>query len=115
MRPRLFRQTLLYLPAQVVGPFSQMAAAFIWTHWLTPDALGAYALIIAVQELINLVALNWWSGYPQRYLTTHEGADESLGIDRMEAAVQLMASGAQTMLVLAAFALAFDYTVTADL
>ncbi len=115
MRPRLFRQTLLYLPAQVVGPFSQMAAAFIWTHWMTPEALGAYAIIIAVQELTYLLVLSWWSSYVQRFVTTHDGADESLSLDRMEASIQLLAGVAQTVLVIAALAIAFDYMISTEL
>lgn len=115
MRPRLFRQTVLYLPAQVVGPFSQMAAAFIWTHWLTPEALGAYAIIIAVQELTYLLVLSWWSSYVQRFVTTHEGVDESLRLDQMEASIQLLAGVAQTGLVIAALAIAFDYIVSVEL
>lgn len=115
MRPRLFRQTVLYLPAQVVGPFSQMAAAFIWTHWLTPEQLGAYAIIIAVQELAYLLVLSWWSSYVQRFVTTHEGADESLRLDQMEASIQLLAGLAQTVLVIASLALAFDYMVSIEL
>jgi O-antigen/teichoic acid export membrane protein len=114
-QPRLFRQTILYLPAQVVGPFSQMAAAFIWTHWMTPDALGAYAIIIAVQELTYLLVLSWWSSYVQRFVTTHDGADESERLDQMEASIQLLAGLAQTVLVVAALAIAFNYMVSADL
>jgi O-antigen/teichoic acid export membrane protein len=115
MRPRLFRQTVLYLPAQVVGPFSQMAAAFIWTHWMTPEALGAYAIIIAVQELTYLLVLSWWSSYVQRFVTTHDGADESLRLDQMEASIQLFAGLAQTVIVVAALAVAFDYMISSEL
>jgi len=115
MRPRLFRQTILYLPAQVVGPFSQMAAAFIWTHWLGPEALGAYAIIWAVQELTYLLVLSWWSSYVQRFVTTHDGEAEGASLDRMEVAIQILAGIAQTALVVAAIAIAFDKTISIDL
>ena len=112
MRPRLFRQTVLYLPAQVVGPFSQMAAAFIWTHWLGPEALGAYAIIIAVQELTYLLVLSWWSSYLQRFVTAHDGVDESVRFDQTEMAIQLLAGLAQTALVVGALSVAFDHLVS---
>ncbi len=115
MRPRLFRQTILYLPAQVVGPFSQMAAAFIWTHWLGPEALGAYAIIVAVQELTYLVVLSWWSSYVQRFVTTHDGEAESVSLDQMEVAIQILASVAQTVLVVAGIAIAIDKAVSAEI
>jgi len=115
MRPRLFTQTVLYLPAQVVGPFSQMAAAFVWTHWLTPEQLGAYAIIIAVQELTYLLILSWWSSYVQRFVTTHDGPEESERLDQMEASIQLFAGVTQTILVIAALEVAFDYHITAQL
>ena len=115
MRPKLFRQTILYLPAQVVGPFSQMAAAFIWTHWLGPEALGAYAIIWAVQELTYLLVLSWWSSYVQRFVTTHDGKEEAASLDQMEVAIQVLASVAQTVIVVAAFAFALDQVVSADL
>ena len=38
----LLRQTILYLPAQIIGPLAQMAATIVWTYWLQPEALGAY-------------------------------------------------------------------------
>ena len=115
MRPKLFRQTVLYLPAQVVGPFSQMAAAFIWTHWLGPEALGAYAIIWAVQELTYLLVLSWWSSYVQRFVTTHDGEEESRRLDQMEVAIQVLASVAQTVLVVAALGFAFDKTASVEL
>ncbi|MBI1212602.1 MAG: hypothetical protein GC190_14150 [Alphaproteobacteria bacterium] len=115
MRPRLFRQTVLYLPAQVIGPFSQMAAAVLWTHWLTPEELGAYAIIIAVQELTYLLILSWWSSYVQRFVTTHEGAEESLRLDQMEASIQLVAGVTQVALVTGALVVAFNYMVSAQL
>ena len=48
----LLRQTLLYLPAQLVGPFALFIAAVVWTHLLPPDAYGTLMLVMAIQELI---------------------------------------------------------------
>ena len=66
----LIRQTLLYLPAQLLGPLFQFIAAVVWTHWLAPDAYGVLTFIIASQELAVAVCLSWWSHYTMRYLGT---------------------------------------------
>ena len=43
----LIYQTLLYLPAQLLGPAVQFLAAVAWTHWLSPSEYGVVALVIA--------------------------------------------------------------------
>ena len=43
----LLKQTLLYLPAQIVGPAFQFMAVIVWTYWLTPEAYGVVALLLA--------------------------------------------------------------------
>ena len=71
----LIRQTILYLPAQLLGPLFQFIAAVVWTHWLVPDAYGVLAFVIAAQELAFALCLSWWSHYTMRYLGTFEGED----------------------------------------
>jgi O-antigen/teichoic acid export membrane protein len=75
----LIYQTLLYLPAQLLGPAFQLLAAIAWTHWLSPSEYGVLALIIAAQDLIFYVCLSWWSQYTTRYYAQH---DEPLSADR---------------------------------
>ena len=53
----LLRQTLLYLPAQVLGPIFQLISAFAWTHFLAPGEMGVFALVSAAQELAFAAAL----------------------------------------------------------
>lgn len=64
----LLRQTLAYLPAQIMGPFAQVVAALVWTHWLQPAPYGLLTFLIASQELVFLVSLSWWTHYTMRYL-----------------------------------------------
>ncbi|MBK9082302.1 MAG: lipopolysaccharide biosynthesis protein [Rhizobiales bacterium] len=64
----LIRQTLLYVPAQLVGPLFQFVAAIVWTHWFDAAGYGALALILAAQELIFFSCLGWWSHATLRYL-----------------------------------------------
>ena len=63
----LVRQTLLFLPAQVLGPLTQLAAALVWTYWLAPGAYGVLTFIVASQDLVFLLCLSWWSQYTLRY------------------------------------------------
>lgn len=65
----LLRQTLLYLPAQVLGPVLQMLAVFAWAWWLPAADLGAFTLITAAQELGYMLSLSWFSAYALRYYT----------------------------------------------
>lgn len=63
----LFRQTLLYLPAQVFGPLFQFIAAVVWTHQLDATAYGVVTYLIAAQDLIAMVVLGGWSSYVLRH------------------------------------------------
>lgn len=63
----LIRQTLAYLPAQLIGPLSQFATAIVLTHWLGAADYGLTMLIFAAQELVFLVCLSWWTFYMMRY------------------------------------------------
>lgn len=76
----LIRQTLQYLPAQLLGPLAQLAAVVLWTHWLAPAAFGTFTLAMATQEVVYLLLLSSWSYYLLRFLPS---ADPRLR-DRMD-------------------------------
>ena len=63
----LYRQTLLYLPAQVLGPVFQLISMVAWTHFLPPAEMGVFALLTAAQELIFVGTTSWLSLYTVRY------------------------------------------------
>lgn len=63
----LFRQTLLYLPAQVLGPLFQFISILAWTHFLSPVEMGIFALVVAVQELAYVATTFWFTLYTMRY------------------------------------------------
>lgn len=63
----LFRQTLLYLPAQVLGPAFQFISIIAWTHFLSPADMGTFALVAAVQELAYVATTFWFTLYTMRY------------------------------------------------
>lgn len=66
-RAMLFRQTLLYLPAQLFGPLFQFIAAIVWTHQLDAASYGIVTFLTAAQELIALLVISGWSAYFLRY------------------------------------------------
>ncbi len=63
----LLRQTLLYLPAQVLGPLVQFISIILWTYFLSPEEMGVFALIAAAQEFAYTIALFWFTLYTMRY------------------------------------------------
>ena len=102
----LIRQTLAYLPAQLLGPLAQFAAAIILTHLLDTSEYGLTMLIFANQELIYLACLAWWPIYMLRYSGTLTGEEERARLARTErgallatAVLQLLATGLSIVLV----------------
>jgi hypothetical protein len=88
----LLRQTLLYLPAQVLGPIFQLISAFAWTHYLAPAEMGSFALISAAQELAFATILLWFSLYTVRYFDSDAHADDKSAFHATEMAVLLGSS-----------------------
>ena len=78
----LLRQTLLYLPAQVVGPLAQFVSVILWTHFLSPAEMGLFALIVAAQELIYSGALFWFTIFTMRFFDRSD-ADAFLATERV--------------------------------
>ncbi len=97
----LLRQTLLYLPAQVLGPIFQLISAFAWTHYLAPAEMGTFALISAAQELAFSAALMWFSLYTVRYFDSEASADDKSRFHATESAVLI---GSSLAMALAMFA-----------
>jgi len=64
----LVRHTLCYLPTQLLSPLAQLASMVLWTHWLAPEAMGAFTLVTVMQEMAYLACLGWFSTYALRYL-----------------------------------------------
>jgi O-antigen/teichoic acid export membrane protein len=63
----LLRHTLLYLPAQFVGPLFQLIAMIVWTHVVNDHTLGIITLVTATHELLQIAFLAWWSQYALRF------------------------------------------------
>jgi O-antigen/teichoic acid export membrane protein len=110
----LYRQTLLYLPAQALGPVLQLVAAVAWTFFLVPEEMGVLALLASAQELIFTATLQWFSFYTMRF---HEGGTTGAARSRFldtEAGAMLWASVAASVAV-SGLALVVDATWTQSL
>ena len=71
----LFRHTILYLPAQLLAPLAQFAAAVVWTHWMSPENYGVLTFLVAAQELVFVICLSWWSAFCLRYYAGFDPAE----------------------------------------
>ncbi len=97
----LFRQTLAYLPAQLLSPLAQLAAAILLTHALGAADYGLTMLIFASQELVFLVCLSWWTSFYLRYGGRLAQAGPATALASTEAAVLLLSSLAQVVVTVA--------------
>ena len=104
----LLARTLRTMPGQVAGPLAQMAAAVAFTHWLSPDELGVYALAWAAQELAYFGVLTWWSAYVQRFAQSHADGAARARLNAAETAIHLVAAALQTAIACMAIAVVFD-------
>jgi O-antigen/teichoic acid export membrane protein len=62
----LLRHTLLYMPAQLIGPLFLLIGMITWTHLVDEHTLGLITLITATHELLQIGFLAWWSQYTLR-------------------------------------------------
>lgn len=85
----LLKKTLRTMPGQIAGPLAQMVAAVAFTHFLSPEELGVYALAWAAQELAYYGVLAWWSTYVQRHVLARD-----MDIARLNAAETAVQGGA---------------------
>ncbi len=97
----LLRQTLLYIPAQLIGPLALFASAVLWTHFLPAHEYGALMLTFAFQELASLMALAWWSHYTQRFAVSLTGSEARHDFERTDLFVLALSAPVQALGILA--------------
>jgi O-antigen/teichoic acid export membrane protein len=86
----LLKRTILYLPAQIVGPLFQLVAMIVWTHVVNDHTLGVITLITATHELLQIGFLAWWSQYALRFFGRYQGHDDAERFYRTENVVILL-------------------------
>jgi O-antigen/teichoic acid export membrane protein len=77
----LLRQTILYLPAQLIGPLAQFLSVILWTYFLSPDEMGTFALITAAQELAYTATTFWFTLYTVRYFDKSAASGKETFLD----------------------------------
>jgi O-antigen/teichoic acid export membrane protein len=97
----LLRYTLLYLPAQIVGPLFQLIAMIVWTHVVDEHTLGVITLVTATHELLQIAFLTWWSQYALRFFGRYQDRGEVLRFYRTENAVLLASVIIQSIIAIA--------------
>lgn len=93
----LLRHTLLYMPAQIVGPLFQLIAMVVWTHVVSDHTLGIITLVTATHELLQVGFLAWWSQYALRFSGRFQKDDEAQRFYRTENAILLVAMLGQSL------------------
>jgi len=83
----LIRQTIRYLPAQLLSPAFQLLSMVVWTYFLPPAEMGSYMLVTATQEFAYLIALSWFSVYALRFMPFERGKSEREDFLHTEAAI----------------------------
>src|SRR4029078_4816775 len=73
----LLKHTLLYLPAQFVGPLFQLLAMIVWTHVVDQHPPGRITLMTATHELLQIGFLAWWSQYALRFLGRYQNLNDA--------------------------------------
>jgi O-antigen/teichoic acid export membrane protein len=97
----LLRNTLLYLPAQIIGPLAQLISMIVWTHVIDEPTLGVVTLVTATHELLQIAFLTGWSQYALRFLDRHQENGEAERFYRTENAVLLGSCFVQSTLAVA--------------
>jgi O-antigen/teichoic acid export membrane protein len=96
----LLRHTLLYLPAQFVGPLFQLVAMIVWTHVVDEHTLGIITLVTATHELVQIGFLAWWSQYALRFFGRFQDGNDASRFYRTENAVLLTSVILQSLTVI---------------
>jgi O-antigen/teichoic acid export membrane protein len=85
----LLKHTLLYMPAQIIGPLFQLIAMVVWTHVVNEHTLGVITLVTATHELLQIGFLAWWSQYALRFFGRFQNGEEAQRFYRTENVILL--------------------------
>jgi O-antigen/teichoic acid export membrane protein len=109
----LFRQTILYLPAQLLPALCQFAQLIAWSHLASPRVIGIVTLFTSIQEFLNIAFMGFWQQYTQRFATKHSQSDEDALRFRHASTIMVGASLAvQGAIGLAIYYFAIDRSIS---
>lgn len=105
----LLRQTVLYLPAQLLPAAMQFVALVLWSHLATPSVIGIVTLFVSIQDFMVLGFVNFWTSYTVRYATKEfETPAAAAAFDRTATAVMIGSSLLQAAVAVALYAALID-------
>lgn len=110
----LIRQTLRYLPSQLLAPLLQFIAAVAWTHWMGAAEYGVLSIAMAAQDLAFFLCLGWWTQSTLRYLGDASDEADRRRYVATESVVLALTSLLQAVVAFAAVA-ATDAAMTPSL
>ena len=94
----LLKHTILYLPAQFLGPLTQFLSVIVWTHWLSPAEFGILMLVTVTHELAFAITLSGFTLYAVRHIPDREDVSKRRRFYNTEATM-LAVSGLVSMVV----------------
>ena len=94
----LLKHTILYLPAQFLGPLTQFLSVIVWTHWLSPAEFGVLMLVTVTHELAFAITLSGFTLYAIRHIPDATDAAKRRQFYNTEATM-LAISGLVSMIV----------------
>ena len=100
----LLKHTILYLPAQLLGPLTQFLSVIVWTHWLAPAEFGVLMLATVTHELVFAITMTGFSLYAVRHIPDRDDSEKRHEFYNTEAAMLALSS---LFSVLAAFILLY--------
>ena len=100
----LVRHTLLYLPAQGIGPAIQFATIVLWAHVLSPADMGVLTIVIALQEIISALSFSWWSQFALRFIARFSSREDRNTFIGTEGMALILSTLLQSILILPALA-----------
>jgi O-antigen/teichoic acid export membrane protein len=93
----MIRHSLIYMPAQIIGPLMQLIAMVVWTHLVDEHTLGVITLVIATHELLQVAFLAWWSQFALRFFGRFQGEEDAGRFYRTENVVLLGSTVVQSL------------------
>ncbi len=88
----LLKHTILYLPAQLLGPLTQFLSVIVWTHWLAPAEFGVLMLVTVTHELVFAVTMTGFSLYAVRHIPDRDESEKRQDFYNTEAFMLVLSS-----------------------
>lgn len=93
----LIRQTILYLPAQLLPALAQFVSLIIWSHFTSAEVIGIVTLLVSIQEFLVLGFMGFWTNYTVRYASQSAEPEQAAALARTSTLVVFGSSAGQAI------------------